>query len=646
MNKVIKSLILKRSTIAFLHDACIAGLSLPLALFLRVGDSVLNPIYLNSFVYTIPLFVLSSAVIFRVFGLYKGLWRYASKKDLIAITKSVTCAILVFLPLAFLFNRLDDIPRSLPIIHWMLLIVMLGGPRFAYRVLKDKASFKNSNSKIPVLLVGAGPEADLFIRKMETSNNSCYKIVGVLDDRRGRVGQKIHNIEILGTIKHLQQAVEKLKKVKLNPSHVVITQELNHVKARHYDRLLKECNELGIALSRLPDLTQFKMGLSDKIEVRPVNLSDLLGRPQTSLDRRSMKELIEGRKILITGAGGTIGSELTRQICSFKPAKLCLLDNSEFNLYSISQAVQEKHGHLKVSTELCDIRNRDRLENIFKQEKPELVFHAAALKHVSMVEKEVEEAFMINVVGTKNVADLSVKYKVETMVFISTDKAANPTSVLGATKKLAESYCQSLDNIPTLEGTKFSIVRFGNVLGSSGSVVPFFEKQIAQGGPVTISHPDAKRFFMTTYEAVELVLQASALRHCTIREYQGKIFVLDMGEPILIQDLAKQLIRLSGLIPDQDIELEYTSLKPGEKIEEELFSESEVSQKTLCNGVLLAVSNVSDKKFLEKSILELSECAEKQQPEKVIDRLKQIIPEYKVRHIQYKQRNKKEGTNA
>jgi O-antigen biosynthesis protein WbqV len=369
--------------------------------------------------------------------------------------------------------------------------------------------------------------------------------------------------------------------------------------------------------------------VSERVEVKPVAIEDLLGRPQTVLDRDSMRALIHGANVLITGAGGSIGSELVRQISDFSPAHIALLDNSELHLYEIDLELQKRHPDLPRATIMADVRDGARIREIMATHRPALVFHAAAMKHVPMVEMNPCEGVLTNVIGTRNVADSCLEFGVKTMVLISTDKAVNPTSVMGATKRIAESYCQSLDVRDNDQDglTRFVTVRFGNVLGSTGSVVPLFQRQLAAGGPLTVTDPNVTRYFMTVSEAVGLVLQASALGS-KFTDRIGTIFVLEMGDPVRISDLANQMIRLAGLIPGKDIDVVFTGLRPGEKLFEEPLHISEELRPTESNGILLASPRIADETVLNSLIDELAQSAQAKNTVRARALIHQLIPEY------------------
>jgi O-antigen biosynthesis protein WbqV len=464
---------------------------------------------------------------------------------------------------------------------------------------------------------------------------AVYRVVGVLADTPSRVGREIYRVPVLGTIDALEDVVERLDRRGRRPQKLIVTaQNFSGAQVRE---LLERADALAIPLARLPRLTDFRRNL-DNAEgaVEPIALEDLLGRPQAVLDRDGMAQLITGRRVLVTGAGGTIGAELSRQIAAFSPGRLVLLDNGEFVLYAIDAELRERLPALALLPLLRDVRERQQVEEVVAAERPEIVFHAAALKHLPMVEANPIEGVLTNIIGTRNVAEAARAFGVSLVVMISTDKAVNPTSVLGASKRLAEGFCQALDlyearrAAPYGQGTRYVTVRFGNVLGSTGSVVPLFARQLAGGGPLTVTDPEVARFFMTVREAVELVLQASALSPVSeTTETRGKIFVLDMGEPVKIVDLARQMIRLAGLRPDRDIKIEFIGLRPGEKLHEELFHPAEPLMPTANPAIRLAAPRTADYAMLVRSIGELEENARLRREDRVLDLLERLVPEYR-----------------
>lgn len=628
-----------RASLVYLHDLVMTGGAFVFALYLRVGNAAFDRFW-DGLIIGTPTCIILAAVVYRRFGLYRGIWRYASVPDLVQLAKAVTITSLAFILVMFLFTRLNDVPRSVPLIHWFVLLVFLGGPRFAYRLFKDgrlpRLDSAQGDARVPVLLLGAGAGAELFIRALAHDHNAAYRVVGVLDDKDRRVGREIRGVPVLGTVEQLSAVVSELGRRGQRPQRLILTKPHNEAKGLVIRGLLEEAERHGLTLSQLPSLTEFKDALqSGKIELKPVAVEDLLGRPQAVLDRSAIRQLITGRRVLVTGAGGTIGSELVRQIAVLRPAALVLVDSGEYNLYTIDLEIQEICPGVARFAVLADVRDRERMIRLFAEHRPELVFHAAALKHVPLVEINPAEGVLTNVVGTRNVADAARACGARAMVFVSTDKAVRPSSVMGATKRFAESYCQALD-VQMLRGagpsdtpTRFMTVRFGNVLGSSGSVVPLFQRQLARGGPITVTHPEMRRYFMTVREAVELVLQASAhgAKH---PDERGQIFVLDMGEPVKIVDLARQMIRLAGLRPDVDVRIEFNGLRPGEKLFEEILSSAEAPSRTEADGVFLAAPRVIDYPLLNRALAELESAARASDLNRVMNILGNIVPDFPV----------------
>ncbi|HEY0522352.1 MAG TPA: nucleoside-diphosphate sugar epimerase/dehydratase [Stellaceae bacterium] len=619
----------RHGNVAFAHDVAMATASFALSLYLRVGNAF--PQYETVLIEGTLLMALVAGIVFRSLGLYRGIWRYASMNDLLALVRAVTIVILAFVPALFVLTRAESLPRSVPVINWVMLLVLVGGPRFAYRVLKDRhaglSNVADAGPAIPVLLVGAGDGADLFIRAVARGGAGPYRPVGMIGIGDGRVGRNIHGVDVLGIVEDIPAVVDRLDRAGTRPQRLVITRDdLDGAVVR---RLLDTAEALGLTVARLPKLSEFRQGLGDRIEVRPVAIEDLLGRPQAVLDRDSMRRLIASRRVLVTGAGGTIGSELVRQIAAFGPSELILLDSGEFALYGIDLEMRERFADLPRRSLVADVRDRERLHRVIAEAAPDLVFHAAALKHVPIVEENPFEGMLTNAIGTRNVADACRAAGVAAMVQISTDKAVNPTSIMGVSKRIAEGYCQALD-IAEREragsGTRFVTVRFGNVLGSTGSVVPLFQRQLAAGGPLTVTHPDVQRYFMTVREAVELVLQASVLG--TRGDEPGKIFVLDMGEPVRIVDLARQMILLAGLRPNVDVEIRFTGLRPGEKLFEEIFHGAEPLLPTEAKGVLLAAPRTADAAALGRALDELAQICRREDRAAFDAMLRRLVPEY------------------
>jgi O-antigen biosynthesis protein WbqV len=622
---------LLRLAIIIVHDGAMAAISFVAALYLRLGNNPLE--YSRELVVTAtPTFTAVAVCVFAAMRLHQGVWRYASLPELLQIMRAAAVVILVFLLVQFWVTRLESLPRSVLVIDWFLLVTLLAGTRVTYRMVKDKKIFglapRIDLARIPVLLIGAHDGADMFIRAMSSAPNARYQVVGIIDPRNSRIGRRIRGIEVMGGMAALDAVVQRLTKAGRRPHRFVVTE--TYLRGSPLRDLLEKADGYGISLSRLPRITDFTSGDGEAVEPRPVAIEDLLGRPQQVLDRTAMEGLIRGRRVLVTGAGGTIGGELVRQVAALGPAHLTLLDNAEYALYRADQEIAEYAPDIPRDMVFADVRDGPRMEGVIAGCRPDLVFHAAALKHVPMVEANPEEGVLTNAIGTRNVADACLKVGVGAMVLISTDKAVNPASVMGASKRVAESYCQTLNLAGKKPGdgaaTRFMTVRFGNVLGSTGSVVPLFQRQLARGGPLTVTHPEMTRYFMTVREAVELVLEASALG--TEEGAGAAIFVLDMGEPVKIIDLARQMIRLADHDPDQDIAIEIIGLRPGEKLTEELFYETETTEPTRYPGVLIARPRPLDLALLKSGLAEMDRAARAGDGVALHATLARLVPDY------------------
>ncbi len=622
-------MIFNRANFAFLHDVSMAAVALIVSLFLRLGEDIVfyprDELYL-----AIGIFTTVSAVVFRLMKMYRGVWRYASLNDLFNITKASSLTILIFLIILFAVTRLEDLPRSLPIISWFVLIALLGGPRFLYRLLKDRRlNFhldKDAHLRVPVLLVGSGDSAELFIRDVARTDSN-YRVVGIVSDIAARVGRNIHGVEIMGTIDQISIVVQKLSNLGSRPQRLIVTSErFQSIKMKE---LFEIAGGLGMNIARLPSLSDFRKDMPDDMKVKPIDVEDLLGRPQSTLDKAEIKRLIFGKRLLVTGAGGSIGRELVRQVSSLEPDHITLVDSSEYNLFCVDMELANQHADLSRQALLGDVRDRIRIKSIFVDQRPDIVFHAAALKHVPLVEANILEGISTNIFGTVNVGDAARSCNVSTFIQISTDKAVNPTSVMGVSKRIAEQYCQALElERSSKDDTNFITVRFGNVLGSTGSVVELFRKQLSDGGPLTVTHPDMTRYFMTTREAVELVLQAAAFG-VEEEALNGRIFVLDMGEPVRIMDLARQMIRLADLIPDEDIKIVITGIRPGEKLFEEVLHGSEAPVQSNQEGILIASPRTVTLKEVESDFEDLRDALETENVTGVFDLIYKLVPEYK-----------------
>ncbi len=612
-----------RAKVAAFHDAVMAGLAFLVALYLRLGDTVfLLP--RDFLAQTGLVFVGVAVVSFAVTGVQRTNWRFVSLTDLLVLVRGVTLAILMFLAASFLVSRLETVPRSSVIIAWFVLLLFVSLPRIAYRLLREgyfDPRRATPADRLPVLLVGRGESAELYLRATRSRSGGRHIAVGILDDKLSRRGEKVHGVPVLGSIDELPRILENLAARSIRPVKLVVTDAATP-RQRIAD-LLEMAERHGMTIGRAPSPTALQSGLGERPAVENIAIEDLLGRAQTRLDPELPALQIRGRRVLITGAGGSIGSEIVRQVASFGPARLVLLDAGEFNLYAIDHELAEKHPELDRRAVLADVRHRGQLDRLLTAEKPEVIFHAAAYKHVPLIEENPVEGAWTNVLGTRHLADLAVAHGVAAMVMISTDKAVNPTNVMGATKRLAECYCQTLD---LTSSTRFVTVRFGNVLGSTGSVVPLFKRQLSQGGPLTVTHADITRYFMTIAEAVSLVLQALGLRLSDPEAAQGKIYVLDMGEPVKIIEVARQMIRLAGLVPHRDIEIKVVGLRPGEKMTEELFYDDETLSPTRQEGILLASPRLPDRAALTEAIAEVEAAAQTGDVDRVLATLSRLVP--------------------
>lgn len=580
---------LNKRLVAIVHDAVMSGLALFVAIVARYGIDYLPPA--ATITSWIAIFVAISAIVFKTMGLGRGLWRFASLADLRAIVLASLASIVIFVLFLFLVTRLEALPRSVPVITWFIMVVLIGAPRLAYRAYKDGglgrlgAIGKPPEGLKHVLLAGHVRDAEQAIRTHQLERSGLYRVHGLVCANAAKSGHSIRGIPILGDVNELKSLAQRLERS--GTPVAAILSVTPRPPADFTKALTQSAAELGIPVKRA---TPRPLDLSEP-DFSELTIDDLLGRPPVKLDTSRMSDLISGRTILVTGAGGSIGSEVVRQILKYEPARLVLLENSEFALYKIDQEVQSRAPDVSRAAVIADVRDRARIHDVVQYEKPAIIFHAAALKHVPLVEDNPLEAIQTNLIGTRNVADAAVAANAEGFVLISTDKAVKPTSIMGATKRAAEVYCQALDVSGT--DTRFITVRFGNVLGSNGSVIPLFRQQIEAGGPVTITHPDMRRYFMTIPEASELVLQAAAFSIDNSNQ-RGRIYVLDMGDPVKITDLAKILISLAGLRPEKDVELAFTGLRPGEKLFEELFESDEENLPSGADGVIVATANLMD----------------------------------------------------
>lgn len=579
-----------RIIMAFLYDVFIAAISFYLALALRFENfnfqSFAVPQLVEFFILNEVILVLS----FVLAGLYQGVWRFSSTHDLIRVIKASALGVIVSLVACFFLNRLEGVPRSLFPIQFLLLIVGLGGGRFCYRFLKDKKnalrSIGMSSETKKVLIIGAGRAGEKLLRDINSTPALKLEVVGFIDDDRYKKNAAIHNKKIFGGTDLIPSIVERYSVDK-----VFIA--IPSASGEDIKRIVDQCEQTNAELKILPRMDHL---LSSQVEIsllRNIKIEDLLGREQVQLDTAHLSSMINNKVILVTGAGGSIGSEICFQLARFEPKLIIMADFCELFMYELELKFRELHPNINFYPRIVDIRNAEKVDQLFAIHKPQIVFHAAAYKHVPMMEYNPSEAIDTNIKGTKIVAEKALAYEVERFIMISTDKAVNPTNVMGASKRLAEMVITNLSNKSTK--TKFISVRFGNVLGSNGSVIPLFRKQIEERKDITVTHPEITRYFMSIPEASQLVLQAGSMGN------GGEIFVLDMGEPIKIIDLAKEMVRLAGLVLDRDIKIVFSGLRPGEKLYEELFSASETYELTHHGKIRKALFRSLDSDF-EKNL--------------------------------------------
>lgn len=626
----------------YLTDLASVGVALAMALLLRYGVEELSarPETASVLLWSGAQYLTICALVFPLSGLYSRNWKYGSVSDLFIILRAVLLTSLLLVSLLFFSTRLTDIPRTVVPMQSLLLIAFLAAARLSFRAEElalRRPVFKSGRSRdaqddnrIPLLLIGASDAADLYLRALARDPNATYTPVACLDRSEDQTGMSLRGVPIAGRIQDFERVVAELQQQGKQPRHIVFTEAPAAFGEEASDGLLRSAERLGIAVSRLSQMTELKRAKGDNpYELRSIELTDLLERPQAALDREAIGRLVRGRRVLITGAGGSIGSELTAQVAACEPAEIVLIDNTEYNLYAVDMTLTESFPELPRWSYLCSVRRSQRVEEIFERHRPELVFHAAALKHVPMVQMNPCEGVLTNVVGTMNVANAAKKYGTLAMVQVSTDKVVNSTSVMGATKRLAELYCQALDlnGLETGLGPRFMTVRFGNVLGSSGSLIPLFKRQLARGGPLTVTDANMTRFFMTIREAVELTLQASAYGF-EKQLGQGEIFVLDMGEPIKIIDIARRMIRLAGFTPDQEIEIKIIGCRPGEKLFEELFDETDKRTSSPVPGVLGAVHEPIPLPTLRDAFARLQRHSERGNEASVVAVMRELLPRY------------------
>jgi FlaA1/EpsC-like NDP-sugar epimerase len=611
---------LRSRAAVFSHDLLMVPVAWFGAYWLRFNLDSIPEGFFNQAIVLLPVVWISQGGMFWYFGLYRGIWRFASIPDLVRILKAVTAGVVVAATASFILTRLESVPRSVFMLDGILLVLLLGGSRFAYRWHKDRHLYRwkqdrNYQHNVEVknaLIVGAGKAGEMLVRDLLREPTGSVLPVAFIDDKPDKLGKEIHGIPVVGRCELIPKITERL-----GINLIIIA--LPSATSLQIRRIVEICETTGLPFRTLPQLQDLVSGKASLKDLRDVQIEDLLGREPVELDWQAITEVTRGQTVLVSGGGGSIGSELCRQISRLKPERLIIVDRSEFNLYSIELELRRKYPNLSLIVLLADVNDTAQMEKIMRKYLPVMIYHAAAYKHVPLLEDQAHAAVVNNVLGTRTMANLADKYGCRSFVMISTDKAVNPANVMGASKRVAEMYCQVMN---AKSNTRFITVRFGNVLGSSGSVIPLFQQQIAEGGPVTVTHPEVIRYFMTISEACQLIMQAGVIGN------GGEIFVLDMGEPVKISYLAEQLIRLSGKIPGEDIEIIYTRLRPGEKLFEELFHDAEKLSETSHSKILLAQCRLMDKTTLDASFNAMQQACQEGNDAILRGMLADLVPEH------------------
>jgi FlaA1/EpsC-like NDP-sugar epimerase len=577
----------------------------------------------------LPVIVLVKIIVFYFFHVYQGMWRYTSLIDLYNIIKASLTSFLLLVFLIIFSHRFLGLARSIFVIDGVLTVLFIAGSRICLRLYFELMSGekragsladrlmgrkKTKDAGVNLLIIGAGDSGEKIFREIRDNMRLNYRVVGFLDDDYGKQRRMIHGVPVMGRVDDLLIVVERN-----NVQEILIA--VPSATSDQMRAIVDQCKKSGLVFKTLPGMGELIDGKVTVKAIRDVAYRDLLGREVVHLEEGRIGDYIKQNRVLVTGAGGSIGSELCRQICRFKPKSIILFDQAESPLYDIDLELRRSFPYIEVVPVLGDIRNTSRLNNMFSQHRPQIVFHAAAYKHVPMLEIQPWEAILNNVSGTRNVVRTAKAFDVERFVMVSTDKAVRPTNIMGTTKRIAELLVQG-QNCDDQETTRFITVRFGNVVGSVGSVVPLFKRQIEQGGPVTITHPEVTRFFMTIPEASQLILQAGAMGH------GGEIFILEMGTSVKILDMARDLIRLSGFEPDKDIKIEFIGLRPGEKLYEELITEGEDIVPTDHKKIMVLTGQICEQDRLNSDIDRIIDAAKAQDETKIRQLLKQIVPEY------------------
>jgi FlaA1/EpsC-like NDP-sugar epimerase len=594
-----------------LHDMLVVGAVWIAAYWIRFNTlGGIPEIFLQQAYHLLPIVVAIQAVCLIATGAHRGVWRFTSLPDLTRIIRGVLAGTLLIAVVVFLYTRLDLVPRSVFAFYAFMAITVLGGSRIAYRLVKDRQFHPRVAGK--AIIVGAGVAGEQVVRDMNRNPDRTHEVIAFVDDDPSKIGKDVQGIRVAAGCDELPTLCERW-----NIDLILIA--VPSATDRDMQRIVTICERTGVTFRTLPSVNDVVSGYVGVKDARQVRIDDLLGRDPVSLDWRRIENRLTGKSILVTGAGGSIGSELCRQLARVRPGALILFERNEFNLYTMERELKEQYRSIPVQVVLGDVCDRTAVASTFARLSPQFVFHAAAYKHVPMLEGQIREVVRNNIIGTANVSQVAHEHKCETFVLISTDKAVNPASMMGASKRVAEIYCQALDS---QSRTRFITVRFGNVLGSAGSVVPLFEEQIRRGGPLTVTHKDMTRYFMTITEATQLIMESSAVGN------GGEIFILDMGKPIKVAFLAEEMIKLSGMVPGEDIKITFTGLRPGEKLHEELLYPDEVLSRTSHDKINLAEGPEIDWKVVSPIIDRIDDAAEQFDTVELRNLVCHLVPEY------------------
>jgi FlaA1/EpsC-like NDP-sugar epimerase len=615
--------------ILFGIDACLLCLSWFASYLIRF-DFDIPAKFTDEMVAILPVAILIKLICFYIFDVYRGMWRFTSVTDLVDIIKAASMSTLFIIVWIVLIYRYKNVPRSVVFIDWCFNILAISGVRLGIRLFFQKyvpsspiqslAPNGAGSERIRhvtarrLLVIGAGNCGEKILREIQDNLQLHYRVVGFLDDNPNKIGRKIHGIPVRGSITDLEFIAEKTAADEL----LIAIPSANAEQMR---RIVSLCKQSGVRFKTVPGYGELIGGRVTMKAVREVAYRDLIGRETVKLDEKLINSCLAGQRVIVTGAGGSIGSELCRQICRFGPQTLVLFERAESPLYEVELDLKKEFGHLNIVPVLADIQDTASLRRTFHAHKPQIAFHAAAYKHVPMLELQPWKAVENNIIGTQCLLEVADDFRLERFVLVSTDKAVKPGNVMGASKRVAEMITLNRNSC-RLSDTRMIAVRFGNVVGSIGSVAPLFKKQIESGGPVTVTHPDVTRYFMTIREASQLILQSAAMGQ------GGEIYILDMGTPVKIVDMARDLIRLSGFEPDVDVKIEFIGLRPGEKLHEELVTDDENAQPTPHPKILMLKGAACDLDLLDGQIRELTDLSRFHEPERIRSKLQEMVADY------------------